>query len=118
MENSIFTFKSKRLVVLVLVLIAMIGTALEIRAVAAENGFVVVEVSGPGKEPLPDAEVHIAGRKGFTGSEGIARFELKPGRYVFDVSKRGFKGGRMTVTVRPGETVTARIRLSALAQHP
>jgi uncharacterized membrane protein len=112
-ENSIFAFKSKRLVIQVLVLIVMLGTALAIHAVAADQGFVVIEVTGPDNQPLSGAEIKIAGRSGFTGSEGIARFELKPGRYAFDVFKRGFKSGRMSVTIRSGATVTARIRLSS-----
>ena len=118
MENSIFRFNSRRLVVQVLALVVMLGTALQIHALAAEQGFVVIEVTGPGTEPLPGAEIKIAGRTGYTGSEGIARFELKPGRYVFDVFKQGFRSGRMTVTIRSGATVTARIHLSALPRHP
>ena len=117
MEKSNSTYNSRRLLIQVLALVVLFGTAFNIPAAAAAEGFVLIKVTGPGTQPLPDAEIRIAGRTGLTGSEGIARFELRPGRYVFDVTKRGFKSGRMVVTIRPHATVTARIRLAELPRR-
>jgi len=118
MRSSTFTFKSKRLVVQWLVLVVAFGTILSVRAGAAEPGFVLLTVRGPGNVLLPGAAIRVAGRTGYTGSKGIAKFELSPGRYVIDVMKSGYRRGRITVTIRPRVTVRAGVGLARLPRHP
>src|SRR5439155_19821305 len=66
-----------------------------------------LQVLDPDGNPLPDAEVHIAGvipRDGVTDADGRVSFtDLVPGSYRAIATREGFDVGDRVVTVPPGD---------------
>lgn len=73
----------------------------------------VVVIDETGK-PLPGALVSVPGYRSTSGLGGTCRFGLLPGRYAILVSKPGYRGRRVNVGVRPGETTTTHVKLRKL----
>ena len=76
-----------------------------------------VAVAGSG-EPLSDAVVSVQGGTASTMTDARGRFllpGLPAGAQVVEVRRLGHETSRQTVTIRPGETVTARFLLAISA---
>ena len=79
------------------------------------KGILEVVVSDESGQHAAGATVSVPGYRCTTGLNGTCRFSLLPGRYAVLVNKSGFRGRRVTVGVRPGETATTEVRMHKLA---
>jgi len=82
------------------------GTTLEI---------VVVDEEG---KRLPDVLVAVPAFRSTTSQAGTCRFSLPPGRYSILISKDGYRGRRVSVGIRPGQTTKQRVKLQKLPPAP
>jgi len=73
---------------------------------------VVVDEAG---QRLVGAQVAVPGYRSTTGLNGTCRFGLLPGRYSVLVNKAGYRGRRVTASVRPGETTSTEVQLQKLS---
>ncbi len=82
-------------------------------AKAGEGVLDVVVLDENGKR-MVGANVSVPGFRSATGLAGSCRFGLAPGRYAVLVNKDGYKGKRITVGIRPGETTSIQVQLQKL----
>jgi uncharacterized membrane protein len=86
---------------------------------AQSLGKLEIAVLDENGKPLPGAQVSLAGHRATTDKEGSCKFEVLPGRYPVLVRKDGYKGRRLNLGVRPGETTSQQVRLQRLTPpHP
>lgn len=79
-----------------------------------EKGHLDVVVLDESGQHAVGATVSVPGYRCTIGSNGTCRFKLLPGRYAVLVNKAGFRGRRVTVGVRPGETTNVEVKLRKL----
>ncbi len=81
-------------------------------------GVLDVVVSDEQGKRMSGVLVALPGYRSTTGIGGVCRFSLRPGRYAILVRKSGYRGRRVNVGVRAGETTTAHVKLQKLPPGP
>ena len=111
----------RKILVVTLVVLALIGLwsgavarPQKTASAGLKKGVLDVTVEDNAGNRLAGAVVSVPGYRSTTGLGGSCRFSLVPGRYAIMVSKDGYRGRRVSVGVRPEETVTAHVRLDKL----
>ncbi len=114
----------RKILISMIVACAVMAPARELRArpqasgAPRSMGIVDVVVFDEQGRRLSGVLVAVPGYRSTTGIGGVCRFSLRPGRYAILARKSGYRGRRVNVGVRAGETTTARVKLQKLPPGP
>lgn len=93
-----------------------LGASAQAPTVGADSrGTLEIVVFDETGKPFPGAQVSLPGHRASTGTNGSCKFDLQAGRYPVLINKSGYRGRRITVGVRPGETITEKVQLQKLS---
>ena len=94
---------------------ALLANAQAPTVTAESRGTLEIVVFDETGKPFPGAQVSLPGHRASTGTNGSCKFDLQAGRYPVLINKSGYRGRRITVGIRPGETTTEKVQLQKLS---